>query len=275
MSITRGVMAVFAGLAIAAIAISANANASAAALRVGGTGGASGMLKFLAATIASENGTEVEVIPSLGSSGAISAVADGVIDIAVSGRPLKPAESAKGLTATFVTRTPYVMVTSRPAHHGLKSVDISKFYNNAKAKWPDGTRVRIILRPRSDSDTAHLGQLFPGMSAAIEAARKRPDVSIAATDQDNADMAERMPASLTGATLTQIMMEKRRLRTIPIDAVEPTFENFEKGLYPYGKTFYVVTSAKPSAAVEKFIAFLRSPAGLQALRQTGNLPAGE
>ena len=257
------------------IAIAVSTSASAEALRLGGTGGATGMLQYIAPLASREFGTAVEVVPSLGSSGAIRAVADGVIDIAVSGRKLKATEVAKGLKVRLMTRTPYVLVSSRFADDGLKSSEIAKIYSDHDAKWSDGARVRIILRPKSDSDTAHLGQLFPAMSAAIANARSRPDVPIAATDQDNAAMAERMPGSLTGATLTQIMTEKRRLRRIPIDGIEPTFENFEKGAYPFGKSFYVVTTAKPKDAVEKFVAFLRSPSGYQALRHTGNLPVGE
>jgi phosphate transport system substrate-binding protein len=270
--INRGPLAVSAGLVIA---VCMSVGASADVLRVGGTGGATGMLNYLAMMAASGSGEEIKVIPSLGSSGAIRAVQERVIDIAVSGRKLKPAEAAKGLTVMFEMRTPYVLISSRRATDGLKSADIAAVYSNEKAKWPDRTPVRIILRPRSDSDTAHLGQLFPGMSAAIETARKRSEVPLAATDQDNADMAERIPGSLSGATFTQIAMEHRQLRLIPIDGIEPTLENFEKGIYPYGKTFYVVAAAKPSAAVEKFIAYLRSPAGHQALRHSGNLLAGE
>jgi phosphate transport system substrate-binding protein len=253
----------------------ANSSASADKLRVGGTGAATAMLSYIAATVATGTGMEIEVIPSLGSSGGLKAVEDGVIDIAFSGRNLKPAEREKGLTVKFELRTPYVLVSSRRAVDGLKSGDIAAIYANEKAKWTDGTPIRIILRPRGDSDTAHLGKLFPGMSAAIEKARARPDVPLAGTDQDNADLAERMPDSLTGATFTQIVMEQRRLRMLPIDDAEPTFENFEKGVYPYGKTLYVVASAKPSAAVEQFIAFLRTPAGQQALRESGNLPVAE
>ena len=114
--------------------------------------------------------------------------------------------------------------------------------------------------------------MFPGMAAAIEVARQRPDVPIAATDQDNANMAERIPGSLTSSTLSQVKMERRNLRFVAIDGVEPSLENLESGAYPFAKPIYFVLPAKKSPLAERFIAFLGSPAARGALRATGNLP---
>ena len=84
-------------------------------------------------------------------------------------------------------------------------------------------------------------------------------------------MAEKIPGSLVGATLTQVRMEKRHLRFVPIDGVAPSLESFQSGTYPFGKTLYVVLGAKKSPASERFLAFLRSPKGVAALRETGVL----
>ena len=37
------------------------------------------------------------------------------------------------------------------------------------AGWYDGVPIRIVLRPRSETDTALLGELFPGLAAAMTA----------------------------------------------------------------------------------------------------------
>jgi phosphate transport system substrate-binding protein len=92
-------------------------------------------------------------------------------------------------------------------------------------------------------------------------------VPVAATDQDNAEKAEQLPGSLVGATLTQIMLEKRNLRVIAIDGIEPTLENFERGRYRYAKNLHFVVSAKPTPVAERFIMFLRSSEGRALLRQ--------
>jgi phosphate transport system substrate-binding protein len=241
--------------------------ATADSLKVGGTGTATELLRILGTAFTHQSGVTVEVVPSLGSSGAIRAAADGVLDVAVSGRALKRDEIGNGLSIALTARTPFVFATSHPAPNALRSARIAEVYSTIKATWSDGSALRIILRPRSESDTALMGELFPGLAAALEAARQRSDVPVAATDQDNADLAEETPGSLIGSTLAQIVTEKRRLRPIALDGVEPTIENFESGAYPYAKALHFVVGATANPLVKHFVAFLRSPEGQKALRQ--------
>jgi phosphate transport system substrate-binding protein len=241
-------------------------------LRMGGTGSATKLLEQLAGPFTAETDAKVKVIPSLGSSGGIRALTDGVLDIAVSGRPLKPEETNKGLAIGFQVRTPMVLATSHPNPNGLTREGVATVFSAQNPSWGDGTAIRVILRPRSESDTAILGQLFPGLASAMETARKRPDVPVAATDQDNADMAEQVPGSLVGSTLTQLKTEGRKLRTIAIDGVAPSLEAYERGDYPYGKTLYFVLPPTPTPLATRFLQFLRSSEGRQLLREAHVTP---
>jgi phosphate transport system substrate-binding protein len=113
--------------------------------------------------------------------------------------------------------------------------------------------------------------MFPGMVSAIEAARGRPDIAIAATDQDNLDAAGRIEGSLAGSTLTQVKTEQRNLRLIAIDGVAPSLPGLESGTYPFSKTIYFVLPAKAKPAAERLLSFIQSPAAQSLLRDTGNL----
>lgn len=261
-------------LAIAALMASAISTAAVAAepVRVGGTGGAFGLLQRLGDAFSARSGVKVVNVPSLGSGGGIRAVAESKIDISVSGRPLRPDEIAKGLAAVVAVRTPYFMVTSHRNPGGLKSADLALLYGKPDAVWADGTPLRIVLRPRSDSDTELMGKLFAGMAQALEAARSRTDVPTAATDQDNGDLAERVSGSLTGMTGTQLKTEGRRLRAVALDGVEPTFANYENGTYRYGKTLYFVVKGGGSPDAVRFIDFVRSAEGVKVLREAEVLP---
>ncbi len=245
--------------------------ASTETLRVGGSGVAIGMLPHLFAAFEHNDEVKLEVIPSLGSSGGLRALSEGVLDIAVSGRALKPEELAQGLTQSVAIRTPFVFVTSYPRPNGFKSSEVSDIFKSAKATWADGSPVRVILRPKSDSDVVTMGRLFPDMTAAIEQARRRPGLPTAATDQDNADLAERVAGSLTGSTFTQIKMERRNLRLVAIDGVEPSLENLERGTYPFAAIVHFVLPAKKNPVAERFVGFLRLSAGQAALVATGNI----
>ncbi len=244
-------------------------------LRIGGTGSATEMLRLVSAKFTAASQIKVDVIPSLGSSGAIRALGDGVLDIVVSARTLKESESGKGLRLVAVLRTGYVIATSHRNTKGLKAADLPKIFIADKPVWADGSPIRIILRPRSESDTALLGKLFAGLGEAIEVARKRSDIPVAATDQDNVAMAERMPGSLIGTTVTQLKTEKRPLYIVPLDGQQPTLANVESGAYPFVKSMYVFISGKISPEAKQFVEFLRSPKGLTALRETETLLGAE
>jgi phosphate transport system substrate-binding protein len=177
--------------AVFAAALLTGQAAAAEALRLGGTGSAAGMLQQVGAKFTVATGVKVVLTPSLGSTGAIRALTDGLLDIPVPARPLKTAESAAGLRQVAVLRTAHVMATSDSNPNTLKSGDLAGIFAAEKPAWADGTPIRIILRPHSD--TALLGELFPGMDKAIEAGRHRAEVPTAATDQDNAALAERTP----------------------------------------------------------------------------------
>tara|TARA_R110002020_G_scaffold86758_1_gene214190 strand:+ start:5316 stop:6119 length:804 start_codon:yes stop_codon:yes gene_type:complete len=260
-------------LGLAMLAVCGLGTAQAAILRIGGTGAATELMKRLGAAFERhEPGVTVEVIPGLGSSGAISATMDGALDIAVSARPLKKAEAEAGLASAPFARTPYGMVTSHPNPGDIAAADLAAFFASVTSTWPDGTPVRVILRPLSESDTALLGATFPGMAEALDQVRARPDVSVAATDQDNLDMAADVDGSLVGTSLAQVVTEGRRLQFLSIDGVAPSVEAVEAGRYPYVKLFHMVLADAPDPHVARFITFIRSDAGVAILREAACLP---
>jgi phosphate transport system substrate-binding protein len=241
-------------------------------LRTGGTGAAQETLRRLAAAFSKvEPEIRIEVIEGLGSSGAIAAVAGGAIDFAISGRPLG-ANDSRALKGSVIARTPFCLASSHPQPGDVRSVDIADFIGSATSVWSDGKPVRLILRPRSDSDSQLLVRYFPEMAAAMDKARQRSEIPVAATDRDNAMLAENMAGSLTAITFAQIQTENPSLTLLSIDGVTPTLENFESGKYPYGKDLELVVPSNAKPALERFVAFVRSSGGREVLRANGSLP---
>lgn len=268
----------FAALSVALLlagTLSAGPARAAETLRVSGTGGAMPMMQHIAAGYAAATGNRIEVVSGLGSRGAVRAVADGKLDLAVSARPLDPEEAARGLTAIAFARTALVFITSHPKPNSLNSGDLTGIFRSTNSKWADGSPIHLILRTRFDGDSLILQETFAGMTEALETARQRKELPIAATDQDNAEMAERLPGSFVQAGLSQIKTEKRNLRFVPIDGVEPTLANLESGKYPYVKKFYLVFTASKKAAANSVLDFVRSDKGRAVLRETENLPVTE
>lgn len=243
--------------------------ASAATLTVGGTGAVTELLGQLAPAFKQDSGITLEVVAGLGTSGGNEALADGKLGIAFAGRDLRDKERTRGLSVSTTFRTPFGLVTSREGPDGLKSTEIAALYGADRPTWPDGTPILITLRPVDESDNIVLGELFPGLAGVLRQLRKRRDLSLAATDQDNADVAEKLKGSLNSATLTQITTEKRKLRFVSIDGVAATLENYQNGSYPYGKSIYVVVPSVISPQAEAFLAFLAKPETRLLLRDAG------
>lgn len=253
----------------AVLAIVAGAEgARAETLRIGGTGAAIEMLKLLGQGYVEEHpGTNVIVTPSLGSGGGIRAAGDGAIDIAVSGRPLTEKEKA-GLTEIAVAKTPFVIVTSTKKPGDLKRDEVAAVYRGDKTTWADGTPIRFLLRPESEIDNDALASYFAA-GPAIEAARKRQDVPVVGNDQDNAEMAERVPGSFTAMTYTQLTLEERRLRAVTIEGVAPSVAAYTSGTYPYARVIYLAVSKNPSPVVASFLDYVNSSRADAVFSQAG------
>ncbi len=171
----------------------------------------------------------------------------------ISARRLNADEIAKGFVEILFARTALVFITSHAPPNDLKRSELTEIFTSLSPKWADGTPISIILRTKLDGDTMLLVDMFPGMETAIAAARRRPDLPIAATDQDSIDLAERLPGSLVQAGLSQVVMEKRKVHLVSLDGVAPSLENLKSGKYPYPKPFYLVLPAKKNAAAERLV----------------------
>lgn len=265
------------GLLLAVIstgALATGSRASGGSLRVGGSDAVTDVLRQLAPQLKAETGVALEVVPSLDSTGANAAVADGVLGLSVSGRDLTATETARGLRVAAIFRTPFGLATSRIEPQVLRRDEVALLYRADKPLWPDGIPILIVLRPVHETEDAFLGSLFPGMVEALARLHKRPDLSLAATDQANAEMGEKTTGSLIGITLAQVIAEKRDLRFVAIDGVGPSLANLENGSYSYGRNLFVVVPSAVGREAEAFISFLARPAAQSLLRKAG-LVAGD
>lgn len=244
-------------------------------LRIGGTGGAVGTMKRLASAYSkSHPDIRIELMPSIGSSGAVKAVSKGVLDIGLIARPLKESERRLNLQAREYAVTPLVFATSTTCPMtDITTEELIKVYRGERRRWPCGDRVRLVLRPAGDSDMKIIRGISPAMSKAVDEALARPGMFVALTDQEAADVLGRSPERFGTSTLALIISEDRPLRALSFNDVVPTLQALADGSYPLGKTFAVVTNLQPSRHRASFIDFVFSPEGRKILEESGNLPA--
>jgi len=247
--------------------------APADAIKIGGTGTGLGAMKLMAQEFKkSRPDAQLIVTPSLGSTGAIRAVLAGAIDIGISARPVTAEEMRQGASARAYARTPFVIATgTKTKAAGLSLSELAQIYSGKTTRWPDGSPIRLVVRPDADADTMVMRAFSAEMSSAISVALLRKGLRMADTDQDNADALEQLPGSLGTTTLTQILTENRALKALTLDGVTPTLQSLAAGRYAYSKTLHLVTGRSPSPLAKDFVAFVRSPAGQAVLVKSGNL----
>lgn len=238
---------------------------------IGGTGSALTTMKHIVEAYRRTGSDLVaNIVPNLGSGGGIKATAAGAIDLGLSARPLKVDEQAHAIMAHEVARTPLVIATAAPkAPINISQSELVGMIDGTRFTWPDGSRLRYILRPKTDAEHTLLSNLSPQLATALDKAHASQSMNIAATDQDAADTLEQIPGSIGTTTLALIMSEKRPLKILSLDGVRPSVESIRDGRYRLYKPLYLVTVLNPKPQVRAIIAFIESAEGAQLLIDNG------
>lgn len=240
-------------------------------IKIGGSGGALGVMKLLADEFGKTNrGTAVQVVPSLGSGGGIKALLGGALDIAVSARPVNDAEQRRGAVQRELGRTPFVFgVAAASARSGITLQEVRDIFAGTRTAWQDGSRIRLVLRPTTESDTNIVKGISPALAEAVDAAHRREGMLFAVTDQDTAETIEKIPGAFGTITLSQIITEQRPITALALDGVVPSVAAIKSGAYPHTKTYYIITNSSPGAGARQFTQFVFSDRGRKILERSG------
>jgi phosphate transport system substrate-binding protein len=247
-------------------------------VRIGGAGSALGGMRLLAKGFEmSHPGVKIQVFSSLGSSGGIKALLAGSLDLAVSGRQLKPAEQKAGATSREYARTPFVFAANKSvtSKSDFSTKDLEKMYSGQMLKWPDGSQIRLVLRPDTDTDTLIIKAISPALAEAAATASKRPGMIYAVTDQDCDEAVMKTVGAVGPSTLTEIITEKRAVHVFSFNGVKPSVKALADGKYPLVKPHFIVTTAQTPAAARDFLRFVESAKGRALLAKVGNLVPGQ
>ena len=249
------------------------APAGADSVKIGGTGAALGTMRVLGEAFHKTHpDATVVIVPGLGSGGGRKALLGGAVDIAVTSKAGKTEEKLEGAVATLYGRSPFVFATSKKnSASALTTREILEIWNGNKATWSNGQRLRLILRPETDSDTDVLKSVSPVMAQAVKAALSREGMRMAVTDGDSADAIESTPGALGTSLLALILAEKRSLKPLLLDRVEPSPKTIADGSYRYFKSLYLITRSNPSGLAQRFLSFVLSAQGREILVRLGYL----
>ncbi|KNZ31345.1 MAG: hypothetical protein AD742_17390 [Methylibium sp. NZG] len=240
-------------------------------LRIGGAGAALGtMHNALAAFALRGRPLQARVVSHLGGAGSLRAVEQGVLDLALISRPLQVDERMRGLRAWEYGRTPFALATAMPGLTGLTRARLSEMIEDPRATWPDGTPVRLVLRPKTDGDHVLMASMGPLVEMALARASARAGMVVAMTDQEAVDAVVRLRGGLGAFGLSLILASAPSLSLLALDGVAPTVANVENATYRIVNRMHVVTLGEPRGAALELVQFLQSPDGLTMLAQLGH-----
>lgn len=247
-------------------------------IKVNGSGAPLEMLVPLAEAFMKENPSIVVAIEKpLGSSGAVTALLDGALDLVISSKMLKPEEIAKGARVREFGVTPLMIVTEkRVRKNNVTTRELEDIYSGKIRQWPGGGgAIRLILRPDGDVDTTILRGLSKGMNLAVIEARKQQGVQVAVTDPDSNNAIAKTAGAIGTASLSGFERQKLPLNSMTLNGVAPTTSNLANGKYPLAKDIRFITTARTSTAALKFLDFLYSPKGRSMAEKNGVLVSRE
>lgn len=249
-----------------------SSSALADTISVGGTGSAMGIMQLLGDAFTKFNpGQKIKILPSLGTSGGIQALKSGAIEIAIASRELKPQEAAD-VTAYELGKSPYIFIAhTKTKENDISLSQVSNIYSGKQTAWSDGSPIRPVLRPISDSDSVLLQKLSPELEAAVKSAHAREGMSIAITDTDAVDLVEKIQGSFCTSTLVLVVAENRGVKVLALNGVKPSTKALREGKYKLSKIFYLLHGPNASEPTRKFVSFIQSPRGKEILEQNGML----
>lgn len=252
-----------------ALAMSVSASLAGPTLKTGGTGSALHAISALGDAFKQiRPGTDIVVLQGLGSGGAIKALGADALDLALSARPLKPAERSPLLQEKAVARTPLVFAGTR-AYPGLTLKKVADIYAGGQQVWPDGSALRLVLRPDHDTEAALLRAASPAVNRAVGKASARPGMHIALTDQDAANALATVPGAFGLTTLAMLVSGPQSIRAFPLDGITPGLASLNEGRYRMFKPLYLVVRANAAEPVHAWVAFIESPRGAAILAAHG------
>jgi phosphate transport system substrate-binding protein len=243
-------------------------------LHLAGSGSNLVVTRALAAAYRATHPEErIVVHDSIGSTGGVRAVADGVVPLGLLARPLGAREQGLGLVVIPYARVAITFL----AHPDVRDEEISseellRSLSLARPTWRDGTDLVWLLRERGDAGTGAVAHRLPGLGEAIEEAIAERRYRVVYHDDELTRTLLGLPGALGIADLPQARANAPTARVLRIDGRAPTLEAVRDGSYPFVKELSFVVLGRPSGAAARFLEFVAGPEGAAVIEAAGGVP---
>lgn len=235
----------------------------------------------------SEKGWKILVDTQGGSSGGISALGDGLVDIGMISKPVSEEDHAKYPKVDFkphaIGLDGVALIVSMPVWkggvHALSKGEVQGMYEGRIKNWkelggPDAPVVFYNKEPGRGTWEVFADWAYDGH-------KKAPFVSL---PEVGGNEETRNKVSFHPSAISQLSFawaeNSERIKALGIKmpdrgVIEPTLETIRNGEYPLARTLYVVTNGEPQGPVKEFIDFLKSKPGQELVKKHGYIPISD
>ena len=219
-------------------------------------------------------GMDVQVPPSIGSTGGVRAVADGSIAVGLVSRPLTESERELGLTVVPYARTAIVLgAHPTVADESITPADLVEIYAGRKTKWSDGHDIVVLTRQPNDSSIEVLQATVPGFKPVYLESQQARRWATMFTDREMDLALMRTPYAIGLVDMGAISAGHLAIKPLKVNGVAPTAAEVRAGRYTLVKALsFVVDPRRKSPEAQRFIDFSLSKEGATVLATIGYLP---
>jgi phosphate transport system substrate-binding protein len=217
---------------------------------------------------------KIYIPTSIGSSGAVRAVARGAVDIGLISRDLTDEEKSLEVTVVPYARTAVIMaVNSEVTEEDISFDEINGVYLGAKGRWKNGKKIIVLTREPGESTIMTLEKKIPGFREAYDKSQRAQRWKTLLSDQEMNQALVATPNAFGFSDLGAIKAGKLPIKALRVNGVAPTPDNIRNGSYPLVKTLsfvYVKGHLPPTG--QAFLEFVGGEQGQKILKAYGYLP---
>lgn len=216
----------------------------------------------------------IDIPGSIGTRGAIRAIADKAITLGLISRPLKEEEKLLGITEAPYARVAIVIA----AHPRVPDEDISTgelidIIDGKKNRWRDGNEIIVQVREKTDSGFLILENSIPGFKEAYVKSQEAKRWTVYFTDQDANKALVSTPYAIGITDLGMISTEQLPVRVLKLNGVAADPENLRNGTYPLSRQLsFIYNKENLPEEARSFMHFVFSDAGRMILQAHRYLP---
>lgn len=232
------------------------------------------VIELLATAYESEvRGTRINLLDSSQSSGGITGVKTGLVEIGTVTRPPTLAEADDNLAYREVAKDALVVVT-HPTVEGINNLTteaLRAIYSGQTTNWksfggPDAS-ITVLDRAEDTSAKRLLREYYLGPNLS-----NAPDAIMLRHESDMIEAIQNTPYSI-GILSLKVVADGLPVNHISLDGIAPTSQNLALGQYGMHRILGIVWYGNPPETTQTFIDFIFSQTGAEIIRQAGYVPS--